>query len=113
MVVMISKASSLGFALLLLGIVVGIFGAITPVSSSSQQSIRLVDTPLGVDPNDYATQNLQMVKGQTVNVNLSIDNQSVMFTFDIESDSVLYLVRMRASVLSATAGWEWDLLSTS
>jgi hypothetical protein len=87
----ISKAAYLGFALLIVGIAVGIFGAISPVSSNSQQSVKLVDTPVGVDPNDYATQNLQMVKGQTVNVDLSIDNQSVMFSFDIMNQTQYYI----------------------
>jgi hypothetical protein len=87
----ISKAAYFGFALLILGVALGIFGATSPVSSASQQSLKLVDTPLGVDPNDYATQNLQMVKGQTINVVLSIDNQSVMFTFDIMNQTQYYI----------------------
>jgi hypothetical protein len=55
---------------------------VTPVASTSQQSYSLLDTSIRIAPNDYASQNLAMSKGQTVQVNLSIDNQT-MFTFDI------------------------------
>jgi len=35
-----------------------------------------------VDPNDYATQSLVMTTGQTIQVSLRIDNQTI-FTFDV------------------------------
>lgn len=69
----------------------GILGATTPISHASQQTVSLVNTPLGVDPNDYATQNLQMITGQSVNVYLSIDNQSVLFSFDIMNQTQYYI----------------------
>lgn len=81
----------MGFALLILGLVVGVFGAVSPVSSVVQQRVVLVSTPVGVDPNDYATQNLQMTQGQSVNINLSIENQSVIFTFDVMNQSQYYI----------------------
>jgi hypothetical protein len=89
---MLSKSAYyVGFGLLLLGVVVGIYGAVTPISSPSQKAVSLVNTSLGVDPNDYATQNLQMVKGQTVNVSLSIDNQTTTFTFDVMNQTQYYI----------------------
>lgn len=88
---MLSKIAYLGLGLLVAGLVVGLFGAIAPVSSASQQNISLVSTPVGVDPNDYATQNLPMTKGQIVHVNLSIDNQSVIFSFDIMNQTQYYV----------------------
>jgi len=87
----LSKIVYLGLGLLVVGLLVGISGAINPVSNFSQQVITLVKTPIGVDPNDYATQNLQMVKGQTVDVDMSIDNQSVMFSFDIMNQTQYYI----------------------
>jgi hypothetical protein len=87
---MVSTVSYIGFALLILGLVIGIFGAITPVSNTSSRSVTLVNTPVGVDPNDYATQNLQMIKGQTIHVSAAIDNQSVIFTFDIMNQTQYY-----------------------
>lgn len=89
---MFSKAAPyFGFALLVVGIMIGIFGAITPVTTAVQKPVSLVDTPVGVDPNDYATQNLQMVQGQTVNVALSIVNSTVKFSFDIMNQTQYYI----------------------
>jgi hypothetical protein len=81
----------LGLVLLVVGVIIGIFGAITPISTASQQSVMLVNTPLGVDPNDYATQNLQMTKGQSVEIDLSIENETVKFTFDIMNQTQYYI----------------------
>lgn len=62
----------------------------TPVASTSQQNYALLDTSIRVDPNGYASQNLVMTKGQTVQVALSIDNQT-MFTFDIMNQHQYYV----------------------
>ena len=88
---MFAKAAYVGFILLSIGLAIGIFGAITPISAQAQQSATLVNTPIGVDPNDYATQNLQMTKGQTVGVYLSIENQSLIFSFDIMNQTQYYI----------------------
>jgi len=88
---MVTSVAYFGIFLIIVGLAVGIFGAVTPISSASNRSVTLVSTPLGVDPNDYATQNLQMVKGQTVDVELSIENQSVMFSFDIMNQTQYYI----------------------
>jgi hypothetical protein len=90
-IAMPSKAGYLAVILLAAGLAIGIFGAVTPVSATTQSSVTLVDSQIGVDPNDYATQNLQMVQGQTVSVTLSIDNQSVIFTFDIMNQTQYYI----------------------
>ncbi len=87
---MVSKSALVGLLILVLGLVVGLAGAVTPVASTSQQSYPLLDTSIRVDPNGYASQNLAMTNGQTVQVNLSIDNQT-MFTFDIMNQKQYYV----------------------
>ena len=87
---MVSSLAYLGFVLLVIGLAIGVFGALTPVSSASNHTVTLVSTALGVDPNDYATQNLQMTKGESVNVELSIENQT-KFTFDIMNQTQYYI----------------------
>ncbi len=61
-----------------------------PVASSAQQSFQLLDTSIRVDPNGYASQNLAMTKGETVQINLRIDNQT-MFTFDVMDQKQYYV----------------------
>jgi hypothetical protein len=87
---MVSKTALVGLLVLVLGLVVGLAGAVTPVASTSQQTYSLLDTSIRVDPNGYASQNLAMTKGQTVQVNLGIDNQT-MFTFDIMNQKQYYV----------------------
>jgi len=77
-----SKFRSAGLALLIVGAAIGILGAARPVASVSDQPFTLISTPVTVDPNDYATQSLVMTAGQTVQVALRIDNQTI-FTFDV------------------------------
>jgi hypothetical protein len=69
---------------------VGFAGAVMPVASSAQQPFQLLDTSIRVDPNGYASQNLAMTKGETVQVSLRIDNQT-MFTFDIMNQGQYYV----------------------
>lgn len=87
---MASKTALVGLLILVLGLVVGLAGAVTPVASTSQQSYALLDTSIRVDPNGYASQNLVMTKGETVQVSLSVDNQT-MFTFDIMNQGQYYV----------------------
>ncbi len=86
---MASKTALVGVLILVLGLVVGLAGAVTPVASTSQQAYSLQDTSIRVDPNGYASQNLVMTKGEAVQVSLSIDNQT-MFTFDIMNQKQYY-----------------------
>ncbi len=86
-----SKIAYVGFFLLIIGLILGVIGATSPISNAADKSVSLVNTPLGVDPNDYATQDLQMTKGQTVDVSLSIVNQSVLFSFDIMNQTQYYI----------------------
>jgi hypothetical protein len=79
-----------GFGILLLGAAIGFFGASTPTSSASQQTLHLIDTSFSVASNDYSAQSLQMTKQEMVQIALSIDNQT-MFTFDIMNQSQFYL----------------------
>jgi len=87
---MISNKILAGLGILVLGGAIGFLGAATPVSTAHQESIQLIDTPLSIAPNDYAAQSLQMTKGQTIQITLSITNQT-MFTFDIMNQSQFYL----------------------
>ena len=77
-------------ALLGLGTVIGFLGAVTPLKITSQQNVNLINTPISVAPNDYATQSLEMTRGETVHVTLSIENQTI-FTFDIFNQSQYYI----------------------
>lgn len=88
---MFLKVAYVGFVLLAFGLAIGIFGAISPSSNKVEQPTTLVNTPLGVDPNDYATQNLQMTKGQKVEISLSIENQSLIFSFVVMNQSQYYI----------------------
>jgi hypothetical protein len=88
---MFTRLAYIGFVLLPVGLAVAIFGAISPVGTHLTQSITLVNTPVGVDPNDYATQNLQMIAGQTIGIDLSIQNQSLIFSFDIMNQTQYYV----------------------
>jgi hypothetical protein len=85
-----SKLSYVGLAILVIGALVAIVGAVTPVSKISEDSVTLINTAFSVDPNDYATQNLQMTGGQSVSIALSIKNQSI-FTFDIMNQTQYYV----------------------
>jgi hypothetical protein len=87
---MVSKIGLVGVLILILGLILGLAGAVTPVASTSQQSYGLLDTSIRVDPNGYYSQNLVMTKGEAVQVRLSIDNQT-MFTFDIMNQSQYYV----------------------
>jgi len=69
-------------AILVLGVAVGVIGVATPLASVSQQPVTLISAAITVDPNDYATQSLMMATGQTIQVALRINNQTI-FTFDI------------------------------
>ena len=65
-----------------MGVAIGALGVARPLASVSQQPVTLINAAITVDPNDYATQSLMMTTGQTVQVALRIDNQTI-FTFDI------------------------------
>jgi hypothetical protein len=87
---MASSGVAVGLAILVVGLIIGAYGAHTPVSASSQTSFTLLNTSLKVDPNDYESQNVQLHQGQVVNVeNVSIDNQT-LFNFYIMNQSEYY-----------------------
>ncbi len=78
---MLSKAAYVGLVILVIGIAIGLVGAFTPQSTTRQQSVTLLNTVISVDPNDYATKNLQMTQGQSVGIKLSISNQTIFFFY--------------------------------
>lgn len=79
---MASRIAIVGLAILVSGTIIGIVGVVMPTASTSQQPVALINTGVTVDPNDYATQSLVMIRGQTVQIALSIDNQTI-FSFDV------------------------------
>jgi hypothetical protein len=87
---MVSSKVILGLAIIGIGTIIGFLGAATPVKTISTQKVGLVNTPISVAANDYATQSLEMTKGETVSVSLSIVNQTI-FTFDIFNQSQYYI----------------------
>jgi hypothetical protein len=76
------KIAILGLVILAAGAVIGIIGASNPVTSTSEKPVALINGAVTVDPNDYATQSLVMTMGQSVQIALKIDNQTI-FTFDV------------------------------
>jgi len=79
---MASKAVYAGLVILVVGAAVGVLGAANPVATLSQGRVALIDTPVTVGPNDYATQSLEMTAGQSLQVSLRIDNRTT-FSFEI------------------------------
>jgi len=79
---MASRIAVVGLAILVLGAMTGLVGVALPTASTSQKLVALISTGVTVDPNDYATQSLVMTRGQTVQIALDIDNQTI-FTFDV------------------------------
>jgi len=80
----------IGLGILVLGAIIGFLGAATPITSASQQTTSLINTVIVIAPNDYSTQSLQLAKGETVQLTLSIENQTI-FTFDIMNQSQFYI----------------------
>jgi hypothetical protein len=76
--------------ILVIGIAIGLVGAFTPVSTVKQQSVTLINSVISVDPNDYATQNLQMIQGQSVGIKISISNQTI-FSFYVMNQTQYYV----------------------
>ncbi|HXW95004.1 MAG TPA: hypothetical protein VEJ19_04795 [Nitrososphaerales archaeon] len=79
---MFSRIAVIGLAVFVVGVVIGAVGVATPLATASQQPATLINAAITVDPNDYATQSLIMTAGQSAQVALRIENQTI-FTFDI------------------------------
>lgn len=86
---MASKVALIGLVILVVGLVVGLYGAAYPSAASSQQPYSILNTTLHIDPNDYQSANLNMSSGQTVNLALMITNQTI-FQFYIMNQSQYY-----------------------
>jgi hypothetical protein len=77
--------------LIVVGLAIGLYGASKPTASQVTESNDvLLKTVIAIDPNDYATQNLLMIKGQSVNFTLDLDNDTI-FTFDVMNQSQYYI----------------------
>lgn len=79
----------IALAILALGLMVGIIAALSPIGSFAQQHSGLI-SPINVDPNDYKTESLQMIKGETVDFTVQLDNSTV-FRFYIMNSTQLPL----------------------
>ena len=86
---MASKVALVGLVILVVGLIVGVYGAAYPSSASSQQPYSILNTSLHIDPNDYQSQNLNMTAGETINLALMITNQTI-FQFYIMNQSQYY-----------------------
>jgi hypothetical protein len=86
---MVSTAAYAGLAILVIGLAVGAYGAVTPVTTTSMGSRTLVTLALNIDPNDYQSANYNLTSGQTVSVYTSIKNNTV-FNLDIMDRSQYY-----------------------
>jgi hypothetical protein len=74
---------------LVIGLAVGAYGAVTPVTTTSSATQTLVTLSLNVDPNDYQSANYNLTSGQTVSVYTSIVNATV-FNLEIMNRSQYY-----------------------
>jgi hypothetical protein len=87
---MVARIATVGLVILVVGLLLGVYAAYTPVSTSKVTSFSLLNTSLKVDPNDYESQNVQLNKSQTVNIQtVSINNQTI-FYFYIMNQSEYY-----------------------
>ncbi len=86
---MVTKVATVALVILVIGLVVGFVGATSPVATPSQQSYTLLDTDLRIAPNDYQSRNLVLSAGQSVNVGLHLDNQTI-FYFYVMNQSQYY-----------------------
>lgn len=77
---MVNTLGIVGIAILVVGLVVGVIGVVMPAKTNIHQEFTLLNTNFAVDPNDYESQNVVLAKGQTITLNVSIDNQTV---FDV------------------------------
>ena len=86
---MVAKAATVGLVVLVIGLIVGIYGAYTPVSAQSQVSSTLLNTALSVDANDYHSQNAVLGNGETVGIQVSIVNTTI-FGFYVMNQTQYY-----------------------
>lgn len=86
---MVAKAATVGLVILVVGLVVGFYGAYTPVSAQTPTTVSLISTSLKIAPNDYQSRNSQLAKGETVNYQISIQNQTI-FQLTIMNQSQYY-----------------------
>ena len=86
---MVAKSATVGIAILVIGLLIGVYAVYTPVSSMSTVSSTFLSTSLRVDPNDYESQNQVLGQGQTVTYQISIQNQTI-FQLAIMNQSQYY-----------------------
>jgi hypothetical protein len=88
---MVSKIAYVGLVILVVGLLLGVYAAYTPVSSSKTGSVPLLSTSLHIDPNDYQSENVQLNASQVVTVqNVTITNSSTTVYFYIMNQTQYY-----------------------
>ncbi len=78
---MVSKFALIGLVILVVGLIVGVYGVYTPVSAQSKTNVSLLNTQTSIDANDYASKNVVLNSGQTVNIQASIANKTTFFLY--------------------------------
>lgn len=86
---MVAKVALIGLVILVVGLIVGIYGVYSPVSAQKQSTVTLLNTTKLVDANDYASQNIVLDQGQTIQISASITNTTI-FGFYIMDQSQYY-----------------------
>lgn len=83
---MASKIALVGLVILVVGLIIGIIGAASPVSGAFKP---LLSTTFNVDGNGYQSKNLNMSQGQTIQLSVSIANNT-LFNFYIMNQTNYY-----------------------
>src|SRR5579884_602016 len=83
---MASKIALVGLVILVVGLIIGIIGAASPVSGAFEP---LLSTTFNVDGNGYQSKNLNMSQGQTIQLSVSIANNT-LFNFYIMNQTNYY-----------------------
>ena len=78
---MVAKVALIGFVILVVGLIVGIYGVYTPVSAQKASTITLLNVQASVDANDYQSKNVVLNQGETVNYQASIANTTIFYLY--------------------------------
>lgn len=87
---MVSRIAYVGLVILVVGLLLGVYAAYSPVFSTKTTSYSLLSTSLKIDPNDYESQNVPLNQSQTIDIQtVSVTNQTLVF-FYIMNQSEYY-----------------------
>lgn len=86
---MVSTTAYIGIVILVVGLGFGMYGAVSPVSNASSQTVTLANQSIHVDPNDYASLNLLLGQGQKAQLSVAIENTTI-FQFYVMNSAQYY-----------------------